>query len=67
MLNELGAGIAESTNGRVFVTGWFLSFSEFGGEALTCAGADDAFVVALAPFGRALGARSPFASKASSP
>jgi hypothetical protein len=46
---ERGSGIAQSTNGQFFVTGWFLGFAEFGGEAFTCAGVDDAFVVGLAP------------------
>jgi hypothetical protein len=46
---ERGSGIAQSTTGQFFVTGWFLGFAEFGGEAFMCAGVDDAFVVGLAP------------------
>lgn len=47
--HETARGITQSSDGRFFVTGGFQGFAEFGGRALTSAGGDDAFVVALAP------------------
>ncbi len=47
--DEKGNAVAQSANGRFFVTGGFTGFAEFGGMALTSAGADDAFVLGLAP------------------
>ncbi len=47
--SELGMGIAQSTDGRFFVTGGFQGFAEFGGDTLTSAGGDDAFILGLAP------------------
>lgn len=46
---ERARGIAQSTDGRFFVTGGFLGFAEFGGEAFSSAGESDIFVVGLAP------------------
>ncbi len=47
--SELGMGITQSTDGRFFVTGGFQGFAEFGGDTLTSAGGDDAFILGLAP------------------
>lgn len=41
--------IAQMPDGRVFVTGGFQGFAEFGGEALTSSGGYDAVVLGLAP------------------
>jgi hypothetical protein len=46
---ESARGIAESSDGRFFVTGGFQGFAEFGGSAVTSTGGDDAFVTAWAP------------------
>lgn len=48
--HDIGNGIAQTTDGRMFVTGEFRGFAEFGGKALTAEGSADAFVVGLAPF-----------------
>jgi hypothetical protein len=42
-------GVAESSDGRFFVTGHFNGFGEFGGNAFQSAGGSDAFMVGLAP------------------
>jgi hypothetical protein len=42
-------GIAQSADGRFFVTGEFSGFAEFGGTALTAKGPTDAFIAAFAP------------------
>jgi len=47
--DDLGNGIAQSSDGRVFVTGRFSGFAEFGGEALNANGPSDAFIVGFAP------------------
>lgn len=46
---EVGDGVAQSSDGRFFVTGTFSGFAEFGRDALASAGAGDAFVLAIAP------------------
>ncbi|MEJ7598497.1 MAG: SBBP repeat-containing protein [Kofleriaceae bacterium] len=46
---EYGSGVAHAADGRFFVTGSFGGLGEFGGKALTSAGGDDSFIVALAP------------------
>lgn len=46
---DSGLGIAQSSDGRFFVSGIFENFSEFGGNAITASGGSDAFVVGLAP------------------
>lgn len=48
--SESGAGIAQSSDGRFFVSGGFSGFSEFGGRVLTAVGLSDAFIVGFAPF-----------------
>lgn len=45
--NENAQGVAETEDGRFFVTGEFEGFAEFGGEAYTSVGGYDAFVVAM--------------------
>ncbi len=47
--DERGIATSQAADGRFFVTGAFTGFAEFGGEALTSVGVDDAFVLALAP------------------
>lgn len=47
--DERGLATAQSADGHFYVTGAFSGFAEFGGTALTSAGGDDAFVLALAP------------------
>jgi hypothetical protein len=47
--NDLGRGIAQTSDGRVFVIGQFSGFAEFGGQALNSRGLTDAFLVAFAP------------------
>ena len=42
-------GIAQSSDGRFFVTGFFTGFGEFGSNAFQTAGESDAFIVGLAP------------------
>jgi hypothetical protein len=42
-------GIAESSDGRFFISGSFDGFAEFGGEARTTAGGHDGFVAGFAP------------------
>ncbi len=44
---ELGMGVAQSADGRFFVTGGFEGFAEFGGTAFTSAGNDDSFILGL--------------------
>jgi len=46
---DRGLGIAQSSDGRFFVTGEFAGFSEFGGDALNSFGGTDAFIAAYAP------------------
>lgn len=46
---ELATDIAQTPDGRIFVTGWFSDFAEFGGDAFTSAGGRDAFLLGLAP------------------
>lgn len=45
--SEFGLGVAQSADGRFFATGGFQGLAEFGGDAFTSAGGDDAFVVGL--------------------
>ncbi|MGN6111168.1 MAG: nucleotide-binding protein, partial [Kofleriaceae bacterium] len=47
--DERGAATTQASDGRFFVTGGFSGFAEFGDEAFTSAGGDDAFVFGLAP------------------
>ncbi|MCW5804125.1 MAG: hypothetical protein KIT31_17260 [Deltaproteobacteria bacterium] len=47
--NEEGHGVAESADGRFYVTGQFEGFADFGREAFTSRGGLDAFVLGLAP------------------
>lgn len=46
---ELGLGIAQSSDGRFFVNGGFQGFAEFGDDAFTSRGSEDAFILSLAP------------------
>ena len=46
---ESASGVAQAVDGRFFATGSFSGFADFGGEALTSAGGNDACVLALAP------------------
>jgi len=45
--SELGMGVAQSADGRFFVTGGFQGLAEFGGTAFTSAGSDDAYILGL--------------------
>jgi hypothetical protein len=47
--NEEGEGVAEAADGRVFVTGRFENFADFGSQAFTSRGGLDGFVLGLAP------------------
>jgi hypothetical protein len=47
--DDYGRGIAQGTDGRLFVTGQFNGFTEFGGNALTSIGASDTFIVGFGP------------------
>jgi hypothetical protein len=47
--DEYGQGVAQTSDGRVFVSGRFQGFADFAGQALTCAGNDDAYILGLAP------------------
>jgi hypothetical protein len=47
--NDYGFGIAQSSDGRAFVTGQFEGFAEFGSGAFTSIGGEDAFIVGFAP------------------
>lgn len=47
--NDYGLGIAQSSDGRVFVTGQFEGFAEFGSDAFNSIGGEDAFIVGFAP------------------
>jgi hypothetical protein len=50
--DDQGSGVVLSSDGRMFVTGSFEGFSEFGGQTLTSAGpagTHDVFLVALPP------------------
>jgi hypothetical protein len=46
---EGALGVAQTNDGRFFVTGGFQGFAEFGGRALTSLGDFDAYVLGLAP------------------
>jgi len=46
---DYGLGIAQSSDGRVFVTGQFEGFAEFGSGAFNSSGREDAFIVGFAP------------------
>jgi hypothetical protein len=45
--SEYSAGVAQSSDGRFYVTGAFEGAAEFGGSLFTSAGADDSFIVGL--------------------
>jgi len=47
--DEYGQGVTQTADGRFFVSGRFQGFADFAGQALTCAGNDDAFILGLAP------------------
>jgi hypothetical protein len=47
--DDRGFGIAQSSDGRVFMTGHFKGFAEFGHDALNATGDSDAFIVGFAP------------------
>lgn len=47
--DDRGFGIALSSDGRVFMTGHFGGFAEFGHDALNATGDSDAFIVGFAP------------------
>jgi len=47
--SEGAEGIVQASDGRFFVTGGFLGFAEFGGQAFTSLGKYDAFIIGLAP------------------
>ena len=47
--NDYGLGVAQSNDGRFFVTGQFAGFSEFGRYAFNSSGMEDAFIVGFAP------------------
>lgn len=47
--SEEGHDVTQTADGRFYVTGAFSGFAEFGGEALTSRGGNDAFVLGLAP------------------
>lgn len=47
--SEVGLGVAQTADGRFYTTGFFTGFAEFGGQAFTALGRNDAFVLGLAP------------------
>lgn len=47
--DDYGRGIAQGTDGRLFVTGRFNGFTEFGGSALNSIGASDTFIAGFGP------------------
>lgn len=47
--SESGNGIAQSSDGRFFVSGSFDGFAEFGGETRTSLGNSDGFIVGFSP------------------
>ncbi len=49
MGSETGDGIAIDASGRMYITGYFDGFAEFGGEPLLPVGLSDAYVAAFAP------------------
>lgn len=46
---DIGNGIAQTSDGRHFVAGAFQGFADFGGTSRTSAGQHDAIILALAP------------------
>lgn len=49
MGSETGDGVAIDASGRMYITGYFDGFAEFGGEPLTPVGLSDSYVAAFAP------------------
>ncbi|MBA3463730.1 MAG: hypothetical protein H0T46_27485 [Deltaproteobacteria bacterium] len=47
--SDASYGVAQASNGHYFMAGNFTGFADFGGQARTSAGGEDAVIVALAP------------------
>jgi len=47
--NDVGFGVALSSSGNVFVTGYFQGTIDFGGGSVTSAGLADAFLMSMTP------------------